>query len=615
MYADIVIRNGKVYSVGLDGREIRGEAVAVSGGKILAAGTDKEIGQFIGDGTKVIDAGNNSVLPGFCDAHVHASFTAGALLPCDLFCITSDNASMPSEKTLRFLSSCVRRFPKAGKRFVRMLVSGAKRASKKDGREAMTKKYTDKLKEYIDENPGLEIIRGIGWNLGYFGYTQDDMPTRHDLDAVCMDKPIVMESFCQHHLWVNSKTLEICGIGRDTPDPKIGGLWRDADGEPTGMLSEFSAENLVRHRLPGYDQTVEQYKEVFRKYQSELANRYGVTMIFDALCSDNAMQAYREMARDGELTIRVAGCYYADPGLPASGFDEFIARKGKDDVSDTYKVNCIKFFMEGSAMAFYFGEPYEYACLLSAGYPDGYRGHPYWTADEMDNYFTKLNGAGYQIHVHAMGDAAVTHTLDGFEQARAKLGKGARNVIAHLMYVQEGDFKRMGDLGVIACVQPTWMSHEPVMYLSYLAMAGAGRRDQFYPYKRFLDNGATVSMGTDFPVTPPPDHFISIETALTRKIPRCTVGYEEYKDMTLGPPRDPCQDAVSLKEAIKSLTVCGAYQNSWEGITGTLEAGKSADIVVLDTDIESAAPEDIHKIKVHYTIFKGDIVYEKPVGQ
>jgi len=606
-----MIRNGKVYSVGMDDRETRGEAVAVLDGKILAIGTDADLKQYIGADTKVIDADGKSVLPGFCDAHVHPSFSVSSQLPCDLFAITSDNAAMPSEKALRFMSSCVKRFPRAGKRFVKSLVNRSKRSSATDGRDVMAKKYTDKLREYIDENPDLEIIRGIGWNLGYFGYTPEDMPTKRDLDKVCSDKPVVLESFCQHHLWVNSKTLEICGIDKDTPDPKISGLWRDENGEPSGLLSEFSAENLVRMRLPGYDRSVEQYKEAFRHYQKELANRYGVTMIFDALCSENAAQAYRELAEDGELTLRVAGCYYADPDFKDTDFEELISRKGSDDVSDLYKVNCIKFFMEGSAMAFYFNEPFEYACLLATGYPDGYRGFPYWTAEEMQTCFTKLNEAGYQIHVHSMGDAATTHTLDGYEYARGKTDNDVRNVIVHLMLVKEDDFKRMGDLGVIACVQPTWMSHEPIMYISYLAMAGAERRDQFYPYKRFLNAGAVVSMGTDYPVTPPPDHFISIETALTRKIPRCTAGYDDYKDMVLGPPGKPLQDAVDLKEAIRSLTVCGAYQNFWEDITGTIETGKSADFVVLDTDIECAAPADIHEINVMYTIFKGDVVYKR----
>jgi len=610
MYAEIVAKNGKVYSVGLDGEETRGEAVAVAEGKILAVGSNADIEKYIGDNTKVIDAQGKSVLPGFCDAHVHASFTAGSQLPCDLFEITSDNASMPSEKALRFMSSCVKRFPRAGKRFVKALVSGTSRSSKKDGRDVMVKKYTDKLREYIKDNPDMEIIRGIGWNLGYFGYTPEDWPTKHDLDAICSDKPVVMESFCQHHLWVNSKALEICGVDKDTPDPKIGGLWRDESGEPTGLLSEFSAENLIRNKLPGYDRSVEQYKEAFRYYQKELANKYGVTMIFDALCSENAAQAYKEMAGDGELTIRVAGCYYADPDFTESDFEKLIERKGSDDVSDIYKVNCIKFLMEGSAMAFYFSEPFEYPCLLATGYPEDYRGLPYWTTEEMRTYFTKLNEAGYQIHTHSMGDAATTHTIDGYEYARGKTDNDVRNVIVHLMLVNKEDFKRMGDLGVIACVQPTWMSHEPIMYISYLAMVGVDRRDQFYPYKRFLDEGAIVSMGTDFPVTPPPDHFISIETALTRKIPRCTAGYEEYKDMVLGPPENPGQDAVDLKDAIKSLTICGAYQNFWEDITGTLEAGKSADLVVLDTDIENMAPEDIHEIQVRYTIFKGRVVYE-----
>ena len=424
MDADLVIRNGKVYSVNLDGEESRGEAVAVSGGKIVAFGSDAEIERYISENTEVIDARSNSILPGFSDAHLHATFTASAVYTCNLFGI------FPNESNDK-------------KEFIR--------------------RYQDEMRAYIAERPDDEMYRGTGWKLGYFGFAQEDMPTKFDLDEVCSDKPVVLESFCQHHIWVNSKALEIAGIDKDTPDPRNGNLWKNDQGEPTGLLSEFSAMNIMKDNLPNYDLSVEKYKETLRQYQTEFANRYGVTLIFDALCTENGREAYREMAADGELTIRVAAHYYADPNDPETRIDEFIARKGADDIPDSYKVVCVKFFMEGSGLDFYLGEPYEAECLKAAGLPADYRGNPYWTAEELECWFTRLNEAGFQLHTHAMGDESVTHTIDAYEYAYNKTGKKPRNVIAHLMLVKDSDFARMGELGIVGCVQPTWMSNEPVM--------------------------------------------------------------------------------------------------------------------------------------------------------
>jgi len=140
-------------------------------------------------------------------------------------------------------------------------------------------------------------------------------------------------------------------------------------------------------------------------------------------------------------------------------------------------------------------------------------------------------------------------------------------------------------------------------------MLGAKRRDQLYPYKRLLDAGVVVASGTDFPVTPPPDQFVGLQTAMSRSLPECWDGYDDFKDMVMAPPDNPAQDIVDFKEAIKSLTISGAYQNFYEDVTGSIEVGKSADLVVLDRDLEDTIVHDIHKTTVRYTIFKGKTVY------
>lgn len=571
--SDTVIKNGKLYSVDINGNVTKAESVVINNGKIEAICTDDEIEKYIEEGkTLVIDANGGSILPGFCDAHIHATFSSSVMYSCNLFHVSKET---------------------------------------NDDKEALINKYKNSIERYMQDNPDASIIRGTGWNMGHFGYSIDKIPTRFDLDEISTDKPIVLESFCQHHLWVNSKALELAGINKDTVNPRNGNLWKDENGDPIGVLSEFAAMNILKYNLANYDYTVEQYKEVLKKYQHDYANKFGVTQIFDALCTDNARNAYKELAAEGELTIRVSANHYADPNYPKEYFDDIVSNKGKDDIGDIFRINCVKFFMEGSGTDMYLGKPYETEYLKESNLPEDHTGTPYWTPEELNELFVKFNEADIQIHAHAMGDQATTYTLDALEYSFNKSGKRPRNTIAHLMYVKDSDFERMKRLKVIACVQPTWMGPMAHSYKWYIDLLGKKRAMERYPYKRFLDDKIVVSMGTDFPVIPSPDPFVEIQTAMTRKLPKKSSGYEMYKDVVLGPKEDELQDAVTFKDAIQSLTVSGAYQNYFEEITGSIEVGKSAELVVLDRDIESIDIGDICESQVKYTLFKGSIVYEK----
>ena len=563
--ADLIIKNGKVYTVLADDSEKRGEAIAIAGGKIIAFGTDEEIAEYAGEQTEVVDAEGDTVLPGFCDAHLHASFSGSTLFSCDLFNL------------------------------------------KENGEEGtVAEKCLRALKKYIDENPDKAIIKGCGWDI--FDFT-GNMPDKTMLDSVCPDKPVVLESYCQHHMWLNSKALEMAGISKSTPTPRDGIIYRDKEGNPTGILSEFSAMDIVKGNIAGYDYTVEEYKQILTLYQEKYAGPYGITLIFDALSSRNAKLAFEELAKEGKLTIRVRDNEYADPTKPVSQFEKFIEDKGKHDVGDLYVKNTIKFFMEGTVPDVYFTKPYKPVALKILKKPRGYRGFPYWEKEELEEIMPMLVDAGFQLHTHAMGDGAVKHTIDAYEYAQKKTGRKTRNVIAHLMYVQPEDFVRMGENEIIACVQPTWMamklSDRKLMNMSL----GKKRANEFYPYKRFLDAGVVVSAGTDFPVTPPPDPFIEMEHALTRKLCSAASGYNPKKNPVLAPKKNPGQDIVSMKDVIKSRTISGAYQSFAEDITGSIEVGKSADIIILDRNLASIPAEDIHNVKVRRTYFKGNLVY------
>lgn len=182
--------------------------------------------------------------------------------------------------------------------------------------------------------------------------------------------------------------------------------------------------NIVKEGIPDYDYTVEEYKEILLVYQHEYAHAYGVTMIFDALCTENAKRAYQELAREGRLKLRVRDNHYADPTKPLSQFDDMIANKGASDVGDLYQQTTVKFFMESGTPDAYMAKPYNPLALLVMKRPFGYRGFPHWTAEELRKIMPKLVDAGFQLHTHAMGDGSVKHTIDGYVHAQNCLSWG-----------------------------------------------------------------------------------------------------------------------------------------------------------------------------------------------
>ena len=263
-------------------------------------------------------------------------------------------------------------------------------------------KYLARLKDFVDSHPDNALIRGTGWVQGNF--ITDRKPARQDLDRICSDRPVILESFCQHSLWVNTKALEIAGIDKDTPDVYAGEIVRDEQGNPTGYFKEPEAMDLIKMNVPGYDFSVEEYKEAFLFYQSEFANKYGVTLVQDCMHSDNAREAYVQLAKEGKLTVRARGVYMLEPGAFGEQLPQFINRKGSDDVGKDFRIDTIKIFAEGM---FVLKEPFTEEFISENGMPKGYRGTPYWNNKDLEKAIEDSMKAGFDIHIHAMGDASV----------------------------------------------------------------------------------------------------------------------------------------------------------------------------------------------------------------
>lgn len=559
--ADLILTNGKVYSVNMKDEITRAEAVAVKDGHIVKIGSDDEIRMLAGKATEMVDCHGNTILPGLCDAHCHPAVAVTSRKSADLFDA----------------------YPEEGQSADELIDS-----------------LMVRLKKYIDENPDQEIIRGGGWVCQVFN-PNDRFPTRHDIDKICSDKPVILDSFCLHNIWVNTKALELAGIDENTPDPATGRIYREENGYPQGVFNDPEAMDYIKKGVPGYDLSVEEYKEGIRWYQKECAGRYGVTLVQDCMHSDNARQAYREMAEAGELTVRMRGVYHLEPDNYKTQMPEFIARKGMDNAGDDFRIDTIKMFAEGE---FHMIDGYLPEYCEAIGKPSDYNGELYWSDDVFTEYAAKAMQAGFNVHVHAMGDGAVKQSAECLAKAQQITGKQPRNIIAHVMLTPDETAELMGQENIIANCQPAWMMLEADV-TGCAESIGREKALQSYPLRKFLDNDVTVAFGTDFPVTPPPDTMQEICVAMTRQITPGATGYDTFKGQTLGNERP-----ATLAEAVKALSICGAYQMFGEEYTGSIEVGKSAELVVLDCDIEAMSKEEIYKAKVQKTYFKGEKVFD-----
>jgi len=521
--------------------------------------------QYAGPDTETVDLKGNTVLPGLTDAHLHASATAELLFSFNMYEVTRDP---------------------------------------KDSREDVLEKYLDLVGRAVDESPG------DGWNPAVFIDFPGGQTTCEELDRACDEQPVALRSFDHHYLWVNSKALELSGITKNTPTPRNCVIERDSRGNPTGVFQETTAIDLFLDNAKGSDYSVAEYKDGIRAYQRDWANPFGTVLIFDALATKNAMQAYQELAEAGELTLRVKGFIYADPSKPMSQFDDIIRNRGKVRFPGSYEIDTVKFFIDGSGFSFFMKEPFEAATLEAAGLPSDYIGYPQWNLEELRVAFLKLTKAGFQIHLHCMGDGAVTLALDAFEYVAENTNLSTmRPVITHVMNISEDDIPRMARLGIIAAMQPMWGVVDGFLENVDVGFLGRTRAENHYPLGALKKAGARISAGTDFPVTIPPNPFIGIQTGITRTVPRFHPEYSLYGNRPLGPPDDPLRYAVSLGDMIESYTISGAYQRFLDELTGSIAVGKSADLVILNSDLESIDTMEIENTRVLRTYFKGKPVY------
>lgn len=561
--ADKVYRNAKIYSIALDGAETHAEALAVKDGKFAYVGDEAGVQDWIGDTTEIIDCGGKSIIPGLGDAHMHLAHSA------KLFGTCSFSSIVPNPKT--------------------------------DTPESVVKQIQEKLKAYADEHKDAAVIRGAGWDRTWFSGGLQGLIrkfTRHDIDAVVPDKPAVLMSFCGHRALLNTKALKVAGVTKETDDQN-GLIVKEADGTPSGYIKEPVAYFPILDRIPNYEFTLEEHHK-YLKQGFETFNQKGYTLLCDCHQIEAPYTVLSEMARRDEFTARVSGVHNVNDETREADLERAIANRTKFDVEGLFKVDTVKYFADGMLSMI---EPF----AETAGNMAGTREPLLWDEEHMKESMALANKEGFNVHTHAMGNYAVRKVIDCYENAQKLYpNPGIRNIIAHCTFVTPEDKIRMGKSRIIAGIQPSWFSEgstdQPVM----VAYWGENVVRQTYPSKSLIDNGVICAYGSDFIVNPAYG-LAGIQVAMTRKKVKVDLTYELYKDFPAAAP----EECISFKEALKAHTINAAYQAHLEKVTGSIEVGKSAELVVLDSDIENTPAEQIQDIKVLETVFKGKTVYKK----
>ena len=500
--------------------------------------------------TRVIDMTGRLLLPGFVDAHVHPVEGGVERLGCDL------SSGWTRENYLRTIADFV-----AGHRDSAWIIGG-------------------------------------GWQQAAF---PGGAPLASDLDAISIDKPMVISNRDHHSAWVNSLVLNMLGIDRDYPDPEDGRIERDEDGNPTGTLHEGArtlALRLAPHpsRNDMYDGLIEAQRYL---------HSFGITGWQDALIGDygshssDIVNVYQQAIDRGALRTRVNGAIWWDREEGEAQSGKVLSLRERFD-SEYFRVSAVKIMQDGvtenktAAML----DPYVMPHCSCRGDDSGIS---FLEPEKLNGYVALLDGLGVQVHFHAIGDRAVRESLDAVEYARVQNGdSGITHHIAHLQVVHPDDISRFSALGVAANIQALWASNDPQMVKLNLPILGEHRIAWQYPFASLFKSGAQLCAGSDWPVTSP-DPWLGIHVAVNRQHP---ADHPDFNPEVFVP-----QERITLDAALRAYTSGSARINNRDGYTGAIREGYAADLVVADRNPFEHPDHEIGNTRTVETFFAGESVY------
>ncbi len=540
--AETVFVNGNIWTGVKQGNAIAtAQALAVRGDRIVAVGSNDEIQKYRGKDTKVVDLGERFVMPGFNDAHLHLSGGGFAKLQVDLV--------------------------------------GTKSLAE------MKQRIADRART----TPPHEWILGRGWD--HTKWTEQVLPTRHDLDSVTGDHPAIFGRVDGHIAVANSAALKLAGIDRNTKSPEGGAIDHDASGEPTGILRE-SAWNLVNAKIP--PPTPSQVRKAMELALAEAA-QWGLTSAQSQLLDNREWQDFlvcEDLEREGKLTARVTMWLPFD--LPLATLQQWRAHHPATD--PMLHTGMLKAYMDGSLGS--------HTAALREPYSDEptNKGLAEWDQPKLNQMAEERAAAGFQLGFHAIGDRAADMALEAFSAAQQYLRehdsisphREQRYRIEHDQVLEPDQFARYKALGVTASVQPNHLLTDMNWAEKNI---GPARAKSSYPWRSFLDNGVVLAFGTDYPVEPLTP-FRGVYAAITRKNEEGTREYYPEQKLT-------------IDEALEAYTTGSAYADFAERDKGQLKPGMLADFVILDRDLTKIPPKEILGTKVLGTVVGGKTVYEQ----
>jgi predicted amidohydrolase YtcJ len=547
---DVILTNGVIHT--LNPAQPVAQSVAVANGKILYVGNDAGALALRTATTRVIDLQGKAVLPGLADAHVH---------------------------------------PALGE-FLNYRLCNVRAFTLEDG--------FAKVRKCAAVAPPGDWVVGYGW------YDLDspefDKVTRAQIDALVPTRKLAVISKDLHTVWVNSKTLQEFGIGRDTKSPAGGEIIRDPNtGEATGELID-AAGMAIWDRVQHHSTYAISTAELLKAAMAHL-NSLGITSVFDAFADEDAASAYHALDEGGKLSARVA---LASPVLPSNYRTQvpYIAAHRANWQSPRVRLDFIKAFGDGN-------EEVGLSSMLNHDGPPETATPGYYTDAQMQELVTLAESAGLSIYVHVIGDGAARQVLNSIAAARkASPETERRHTLTHLCWVADADLPRFKAMNVIANIQEGWLAPAafggPPGY-DYARSTASGPigpwlAGRLMPYRALRDAGARLASGSDWFYTEENPWF-AMEAGITSKDPGGANKQAMLPNYTM--------DFATL---IAARTSGAAYQMYREDETGTIEVGKRGDLIVVSQDPFVVAPEELHKTNVLMTFLDGTMIYRRSAG-
>jgi predicted amidohydrolase YtcJ len=545
--ADLILHSGRIYKV--DARRGWAEALAVKDGKIIAVGTNKVVQRFRGNNTKLAELDGRMAMPGLVDVHNH--HTRGGQL--DLF-----EVSFPASLSFDQILERVRE--RAGKMAPGEWLSGGIWSS--------------------------ELVSRLG-----------QLSAKAELDAASQGRAVMLRDDSLHNRWVNSKALELIGITNQTPNPADGEIVRDSGtGEAVGLLVEKAstlAEKVVFRSIK--DPAGRDIASTRRAV--EILNSYGVTAYQDANTTLPMLKALKALDKKGQLNAWcVASLPVFDTLTGTEVYGEALIARREQYRTAHVRPDFIKLFMDGVPMT-------RTAAMLEPYKPDQ-RGNAvvcrsFIPVPEVVRWITRAEELGLAVKIHCAGDAAVRDILDAIEIVRDFRGPGPAHHIAHASYIDQKDISRFKQLNVVADLCPAiWFPC--AITVANNEVLPEERANRYWPNRDLHASGALLAAGSDWPVVGLPDPWFGFEGMVTRRNPKGTYPGALWPEQ-----------ALDVATVIEIYTRNPATAIGMGEITGSIEPGKSADLIVLDRNLFECDPEDLADTKVLATYFEGQKVHER----